>query len=143
MPGFTQEIMPGEGDGLVANERAGLPFSTTHFVNPLNHAEVLWNVQVQATVADQLFQHQQPIPISLDPSSVDLPAGGAQRFTVLPTDIVGVTFSVDGPPRSVNLSGWIDASGTYHAPSLIFSPSVLTVRATATDQSARTATATV
>ena len=47
---FADEVVPGRGDGLVADQRARLPWST-HTTLPLNHAEVLWDRGLQQRVA--------------------------------------------------------------------------------------------
>jgi hypothetical protein len=48
--GFVPEVKAGFGDGLVSDVSARLPWST-HFTEPLNHAEVLWNRPLQMHVA--------------------------------------------------------------------------------------------
>jgi hypothetical protein len=46
----TPELDGLQGDLLVADARARLPFSATHTTNPLNHAEALWDPTLQAQV---------------------------------------------------------------------------------------------
>lgn len=48
---FIPEVKPGYGDILVAEENTRLPWST-HFTDQLNHAEVLWNRDLQRQVAE-------------------------------------------------------------------------------------------
>jgi hypothetical protein len=48
---FIPELKPGYGDILVAEEKTRLPWST-HFTDQLNHAEVLWNRDLQRQVAE-------------------------------------------------------------------------------------------
>lgn len=45
------ELRPGKGDGLVTDQSARLPFSTSHVTTDLNHAEVLWDRSLQRQVA--------------------------------------------------------------------------------------------
>ncbi len=55
---FAGEIKPGYGDGLVTDERARLPKKTfpnaIHETTKLNHAEVLWNSDLQRKVVSIL-----------------------------------------------------------------------------------------
>ncbi len=46
---IAPELQDGRGDGLVSNLSARLPFGT-HYVNRLNHAEVLWDRGLQQQV---------------------------------------------------------------------------------------------
>ena len=46
-----REIKPGFGDILVTDESARLPWST-HFTDQLNHAEIMWNRDLQKKVVD-------------------------------------------------------------------------------------------
>ncbi len=50
LPDFAPEIVPGQGDMLVTNARAHLPFAVTRTTNPMNHAEALWLPEIQAQV---------------------------------------------------------------------------------------------
>ena len=67
---FVPEIMPGKGDGLVADARSRLPFASTHITDNLNHAEVLWDHTVQQQVAQILSGVRvQPNPSGSSPTS--------------------------------------------------------------------------
>jgi hypothetical protein len=46
----TPELDGAQGDLLVTDARARLPFSASHTTNPLNHAEALWDPTLQAQV---------------------------------------------------------------------------------------------
>lgn len=149
MPDFNQEVTPGLGDFLVSNASSRFPWPDTHYANSLNHVEVLWNPQVQGTVRALLLEEPIPIPISLTPSFVTLNADESQQFTVDPPDIVAVRYSIDFDPRFARAvpflhgSSRIDEDGVFHAPSVVFYKETLTVRATALDDSGRSATARV
>jgi pimeloyl-ACP methyl ester carboxylesterase len=58
LPHFFPEITQGQGDGLVADARAHLPWSIRHTL-PLNHAQVLWNRALQHEVASILIGEKQ------------------------------------------------------------------------------------
>lgn len=47
---FAPEVTPGEGDALVSNASARLPWSI-HITTDLNHAELLWNRPLMSKVA--------------------------------------------------------------------------------------------
>lgn len=49
---FVPEVKPDYGDSLVALESTKLPWSTQHFATKLNHAEVLWNRELQKQIVD-------------------------------------------------------------------------------------------
>ncbi|MBZ5579857.1 MAG: GPI inositol-deacylase [Acidobacteriia bacterium] len=49
IPAFNPEIKPGEGDSLVTDQSARLPYSI-HQTDRLNHAEVLWDRGLQQNV---------------------------------------------------------------------------------------------
>ena len=49
---FVPEVKPGYGDSLVAEESTRLPWSTQHFTTKLNHAEVLWNRELQKQIVE-------------------------------------------------------------------------------------------
>jgi pimeloyl-ACP methyl ester carboxylesterase len=49
LPNIIEELSDGRGDLLTANRRTQLPFAT-HQVNPINHAEALWDPTLQAQV---------------------------------------------------------------------------------------------
>jgi predicted esterase len=49
LPNLVEEITEGKGDILVADRRAGLSFGV-HRANSLNHAEALWDENLQAQV---------------------------------------------------------------------------------------------
>lgn len=51
---FVPEITPGKGDGLVADARARLPFESIHITDQLNHAEVLWDRNLQEQIVQIL-----------------------------------------------------------------------------------------
>ena len=53
LPNVVAEITEGEGDILVADVRAGLPFAV-HRTNSLNHAEALWDQSLQGQVLELL-----------------------------------------------------------------------------------------
>jgi hypothetical protein len=55
LPPLAPEIIQGQGDMLVADGRAHLPFSIQH-TNSLNHAEALWDPSLQAQVLSLLGQ---------------------------------------------------------------------------------------
>lgn len=65
---FVPEITPGWGDGLVANARATLPFAT-HTKTNLNHAEVLWDRDLQNQVVRLLVlpRVRTPVPLRTTP----------------------------------------------------------------------------
>jgi pimeloyl-ACP methyl ester carboxylesterase len=53
VPGVVPEIKAGQGDSLVTDQSARLPYSI-HQTDQLNHAEVLWDRTLQQKVADIL-----------------------------------------------------------------------------------------
>jgi predicted esterase len=124
------EVIDGQGDGLVTGASSRLSFAdpSLQFINPLNHAEVLWDRGVQDRVVSELLRPQSPVGINLNPRFVTLGAGQSQRFAVDPPGIVRVRFSIDG-------AGSIDQDGLYRAPSSVDREQTVTVRAAAVDGS--------
>ena len=49
LPDLAPELAEGIGDGLVSDARARLPFAS-HTTLPLNHAEALWDMDLQERV---------------------------------------------------------------------------------------------
>ncbi len=68
---FVPEVTPGQGDALVSDASARLPWST-HATMQLNHAEVLWDRGLQARVARLIV----PLGKTTRPA---LPAAGIRR----------------------------------------------------------------
>jgi hypothetical protein len=124
------EVVDGQGDGLVSGANSRLSFAdpTLQFINPLNHAEVLWDRGVQDKVISELLRPQSPVGINLSPRFVTISGGQTQRFAIDPPGIVRVRFSISGP-------GSIDQDGLYRAPSSVYTDQTVTVRAAAVDGS--------
>jgi hypothetical protein len=57
----TPDLAPGQGDLLVSDTRARLPFSSTHTSNFLNHVEALSNPTLQAQVVAILSRLRSPV----------------------------------------------------------------------------------
>lgn len=130
------ETTSGKGDGLVADARSRLPWST-HFTNELNHAEVLWDAAVPLQIVGRIASTPIPVTLTVRPRSTRLHAGGMQAFIVRPANTIFVAWSVAGP-------GSIDSNGVYHAPDPVGQQQAeATVTATAIDGSGLTASATV
>lgn len=51
---FGPQVTPGLGDILVANAAAMLPSAVMHHVNPINHAQALWDESLQQQALDVL-----------------------------------------------------------------------------------------
>ena len=65
---FVPEIAEGKGDGLVAEARSRLPWpNVRHEVTRLNHAEVLWDRDLQQKVARLLLPSHKPTPSPVPP----------------------------------------------------------------------------
>jgi hypothetical protein len=61
LPDLAPELTEGAGDGLVADVNARLPFAA-HTTQPLNHAEVLWDRDLQERVLSLLEPGRAPMP---------------------------------------------------------------------------------
>ena len=80
---LTDEVTAGKGDGLVSIERARLPWPSTHKVDDLNHAEVLFDRGIQQQVAqilgvgigriNEVATKQVPLPTTQVSRGVELP----------------------------------------------------------------------
>jgi len=77
LPDLTEEITPGRGDMLSADSRDHLPFSIRH-TNALNHAEALWDPNLQRQVLGLLRELR--LRISVTPAAIV--AGRTATITV-------------------------------------------------------------
>jgi hypothetical protein len=127
------EWTPNQGDGLVTDQSARLPWSE-HVPTQLNHAEVLYTPALQGEVINRLL----PLPpletLRLDPAVVQLGSGESQRFTFAGPG--PVTWTLDGP-------GSLSPDGVYVAPANFVPGAGARVQAMAGDGSGRTASATI
>jgi hypothetical protein len=102
----TPELANGFGDVLVTNASAHLPFSATRTVNPLNHAEALWDPTLHSQVIAILSRLRttaasgratvriSPYPVSITPATHvvtanDAVTGGPMSGTVVVYDAHG------------------------------------------------------
>ncbi|MDK2744329.1 MAG: hypothetical protein NDI90_15585 [Nitrospira sp. BO4] len=67
----TPDLAPGQGDILVSDARARLPFSASHTSNFLNHLEALSDPTLQAQVVAILLRLRSPIMGNLKPAGQD------------------------------------------------------------------------
>jgi hypothetical protein len=128
LPHSGAEDTPGQGDYVVANSRAKLPWST-HFSNALNHVEALWDRGLQSHVAERLMAPLPAIPFTIQPSLFTMKAKQKRRFQVASPNPINVTWSVSGP-------GTMDTDGTYRAPDSIEKDEEVTIYAKSATSSA-------
>jgi hypothetical protein len=62
VPAVVPEIKAGEGDSLVTDQSARLPYAV-HETDSLNHAEVLWNRALQEKVARIVYKSMPPVHV--------------------------------------------------------------------------------
>ncbi len=97
------EILPGTGDILVAAESARLPWAALHHVNPVSHAQVLWDTSVQSQGLQVLQAGRgEPAPPS--------PVGASWFQWTQPTRVdPGSQFSITVTVTNVGTTSWTPA----------------------------------
>jgi hypothetical protein len=95
----TPDIAPGQGDLLVSDARARLPFSASHTSNPLNHLEALSDPALQAQVIAILARLRTPVMSGVARVTlIPFPAQGnvATQYRVTAVDAVTGTAITQG-----------------------------------------------
>jgi hypothetical protein len=74
------ELVPGEGDVLVAAASASLPWQAEHYVNPVSHAQVLWDGAAKAQALPVLKNAWGSLTVPLEPGLEVFAAGPNGNF---------------------------------------------------------------